>query len=612
MIAPVLIRTGWAVVVLLLASVPLVATGSYYQFMLILVFIYSVVAIGLNILTGYGGLFSLGHAALMAMGAYTSALVSKGLDTVPALAATGFHVWIGILGGTVAAAAAGALLAYPALRLKGPYLAMVTIAFGWVIWKILLEWVEVTGGELGITAIPKARLGPLVLTTPYFYYFALAAVVLAAVFQRNLVRSAYGRRLMAVKHSEIAASSVGVDVHREKVKVFVISAAFAGVGGALFAHQQNFINPDNFEFFSSVFFLLAVLFGGAGTLTGPMIGAAVLTLLPEFLHDFDRVRLIVYSVFILATLYFLPNGVAGFLRRRESTVLDPPADGPGPAPTEAALALAGADRAPRPEVEEARPPLLEVEALTKNFGGLAALKDLSFALQPGRVHAVIGPNGAGKTTLINILSGFYRPDSGVVRIDGRRVETRSMHQAARLGIARTFQTIKLFGDMTVLENVMVAFERHTGARLWDSVLRTAHGRREERRRAHDAQALIRFVGLGGYVQAQANALSHGHQRLLEIARALAVRPRILLLDEPAAGLVSEEIDALGSLIGSLCEAGMGVLLVEHRMELVTSISDQVTVIDYGEMIAQGHPASIQRDDRVIEAYLGSTGEDAEG
>ena len=354
-------RAVWLSVLVLLAAAPLAMSGTYYQFMLILVFIHAVVAIGLNILAGYGGLFSLGHAALMAMGAYTSALVSKGLEAVPTLAASGFHVWLGMVAGVIVASVFGALLAFPSLRLKGPYLAMVTIAFGWVIWKVLLEWVDVTGGELGITAIPKARMGPLVLTTSYFYYFALAVVVLAMVFQRNLIQSAYGRRLLAIKHSEIAAASVGINVYAVKVRIFVISAAFAGVGGALFAHQQNFVNPDNFQFFSSVFFLLAVLFGGAGTLVGPVIGATVLTLLPELLHGFDRIRLIVYGLFILATLYFQPNGVAGFLRRRVTTL---PGLSRETMPTEEVSAFP-MGHAPSVKADS----LIEVRSLTKAFGG---------------------------------------------------------------------------------------------------------------------------------------------------------------------------------------------------------------------------------------------------
>ncbi len=603
--APFIRKAAWIVGLSLLLIFPVVTSGTYYPFMFILVFTYSIVAIGLNILAGYGGQISLGHAALMAMGAYTSALISKSLETVQLFAATGLNVWIGIVCGTIIGGLSGAVLAYPALRLKGPYLAMVTIAFGWVIWKILLEWVAVTGGELGITAIPKARIGPLILTTPYFYYFALVAVVAGLALQRNLIMSGFGRRLQAIKHSEIAAASVGVNVHREKVKVFAISAMYAGFGGALFAHQQNFINPDSFEFFTSVFFLLAVLFGGAGTLLGPVIGAAVLTFLPELLQDFDRFRLVIYGVLILFTLYFLPNGIAGAFRRGAMTL-----EGRQP---DMDLSAARTAEAPSTILDapdkriEGKTPLLEVRNLTKSFGGLTALKDVSFDISPGEVHSVIGPNGAGKTTLINIISGFYKPEKGTILLDGKPAAITSMHSAAENGISRTFQTVKLFGDMSALENVMVGFECHSTTGLWDHLMRTKPGRAEEARHVKEALELIEFVGLKGRSQSQADSLPYGYRRLLEIARALAVRPRLLLLDEPAAGLVAEEIEALKILINSLRRSGMGLLLVEHHMELVTTISDRITVIDYGEVIAQGDPAAIQKDERVIEAYLGSKG-----
>ena len=305
-----------ALAIAVLAAIPIITGGTYYSYLGIIVFIYGIVAIGLNILTGYAGQFSLGHAAFMAMGAYTTALLTKALAPVPVFALTGLHIWLGVFCGTVVAALSGIVLAVPALRVRGPYLAMVTIAFGWVVWKILQEWVSVTGGDLGLSSVPKPQIYTLRLDTFGFYYVVLALFLLAFGLQRRLINSRFGMRVRAVKHSEIALASVGIDVYRLKIVVFVISAAFAGFGGTLFAHQQNYINPDNFQFFSSVFFLLAVLFGGAGTMQGPVIGAGALILLPEMLHDFDKYRLIVYGCMILLTLYYLPNGVMGLLARR--------------------------------------------------------------------------------------------------------------------------------------------------------------------------------------------------------------------------------------------------------------------------------------------------------
>ena len=366
-----------ALVVIALIAAPAVLPGTYYTYLAIIVFIYGIVAIGLNILAGYAGQLSLGHAALMAVGAYTTALLSKALAPVPFFTATGLHIWLGIVVGTVAAALFGALLAIPALRVRGPYLAMVTIAFGWVIFKILQEWSSVTGGDLGISGVPKPRIASLTLIIKQYYYVVLAMFIVALAAQYRLVTSQFGLRLRAMKYSEIGVASVGVNVFRVKVAVFTLSAAFAGLGGALFAHQQNYISPDNFQFFSSVFFLLAVLFGGAGTLLGPIIGAAVLTLLPEMLHDFDTYRLIVYGVFILITLYLLPNGVMGALDGRgRKTLTDRPAG-------------ASAEVAPR-WIAKAEGAMLEVRNISRSFGGLQALRNVSVQIAPGSVHALIG------------------------------------------------------------------------------------------------------------------------------------------------------------------------------------------------------------------------------
>jgi branched-chain amino acid transport system permease protein len=557
-----------AVAALLLA--PQLLGGTYYIFLLIIIFIFSIAAIGLNILGGHGGQFSLGHAALMAMGAYVSTIVSRALFSLPFFAASGLHVWIGLIVGTTVGAATGAALAYPALRVRGPYLAMVTVAFGWVVWKILQEWVSVTGGDLGIASIPKPQIGAWVLDTRHFYYIVLLLFIVSLGLQHLLMSSPIGLRIRAVKHSEIGLASVGVNVYRLKVWMFIISAAFAGCAGALFAIQQNYISPDNFQFFSSVFLLLAILFGGPGTFLGPVVGITILTLLPEFLHDFDRYRLIVYGGFILVTLYFLPRGVMGPIESRLRPGVAPRSG--RVVPVSGRVGIAGV--------------AVKLERISLNFGGLKALSRVDISLASGEVHAVIGPNGAGKTTLVNVLTGFYQPSEGRVLIDGQPRVLTSLHASARLGLARTFQTIKLFGDMSVLDHVVIGlpagYENPTD----------------------EADALIDFVGLSAFRDSPASSLAYGHRRLLEIARALATRPRLLLLDEPAAGLVQEEIAKLIDLIHTLRHSGITILLIEHHMDLVMAVSNRITVLNYGNVIARGTPTDIQGNAQVVEAYLG--------
>jgi branched-chain amino acid transport system permease protein len=557
-----------AVAALLLA--PQLLGGTYYIFLLIIIFIFSIAAIGLNILGGHGGQFSLGHAALMAMGAYVSTIVSRALFSLPFFAASGLHVWIGLIVGTTVGAATGAALAYPALRVRGPYLAMVTVAFGWVVWKILQEWVSVTGGDLGIASIPKPQIGAWVLDTRHFYYIVLLLFIVSLGLQHLLMSSPIGLRIRAVKHSEIGLASVGVNVYRLKVWMFIISAAFAGCAGALFAIQQNYISPDNFQFFSSVFLLLAILFGGPGTFLGPVVGITILTLLPEFLHDFDRYRLIVYGGFILVTLYFLPRGVMGPIESRLRPGVAPRSG--RVVPVSGRVGIAGV--------------AVKLERISLNFGGLKALSRVDISLASGEVHAVIGPNGAGKTTLVNVLTGFYQPSEGRVLIDGQPRVLTSLHASARLGLARTFQTIKLFGDMSVLDHVVIGLPAGY------------------ENPADEADALIDFVGLSAFRDSPASSLAYGHRRLLEIARALATRPRLLLLDEPAAGLVQEEIAKLIDLIHTLRHSGITILLIEHHMDLVMAVSNRITVLNYGNVIARGTPTDIQGNAQVVEAYLG--------
>ncbi len=589
----------------LIALLPLLAGSNYYLFLATLVTIYAVVGVGLNLLLGYLGQVSLGHAAFFAFGAYTAAMFGKALDGIPILKATGLHLWAGLALGVAVSALVGSAVAYPAFRVRGPYLAMVTIAFGIIVFSVLMEWTAFTGGPLGIPAIPKLHVGGWVMRGPSFYVLCLAFLALALLFQRNWVASPRGRSFQAVRQSEVAAASIGISVQGTKLSGFVLSAGLTGLAGGLFAFHQAYISPDSFEFLQSIFFVLIIIFGGKGTLLGPVVGALCLTFLPELLHRFEQFRLIVYGGLLVAVMYALPEGVVGACERwlgRQRAGSRPVthhagADDPPPAavPVEQVLGQAAGTGGRG---------LLRLEGLQMQFGGLRAVDGLDLEVQRGTIHALIGPNGAGKTTVVNLITGIYRPTAGRIVVDGQVVNGWPPHAVARAGVTRTFQNLQLFGQMSALDNVLAGSYLSSQSGLMDAAMRTPRLRRDERALGAAALTLLRETGLGHHAQTIATTLPYGQQRVLEIARALAVRPTLLLLDEPAAGLNSQEIQVIDGLIRRIRDWGVTVLLIEHHMDLVMEVSDLVTVLDYGVKIAEDTPDEVQKDDRVIEAYLG--------
>ena len=583
---------GSVLALLLIAGYFALTLNTYYVFVLASVALLAVVGIGLNVLIGLSGQMSFGHVAFYAIGAYTVAILTSQQILSFWLA---WPLAIGIN------AILGGLLALPALRVKGPYLAMITIAFAFVVEHAIIEAPGLTGGHNGIMLIPAPSLGPWLQGEQAVAILALLTVAVSLAMFAWLSRGTWGAAMRAVRDSEIAAESVGINPLVTKVVAFAVSAALAGAAGALYAPLSTFVTPSTFSFIQSILFVLVVLLGGVGTVAGPLVGALVVGLLPEVLSGLEDMRLLFFGALLLVVLWVAPGGVVGLaqslwtaLRQRFAKPANAPAAAPATAAPDVSATALARYLPQRPRVP------LAAERLVMQFGGVRAVDQLSFSTRAGAVTSLIGPNGAGKSTVLNMLSGFYRPTEGRFNLGAEPLAGRSALHIARLGVARTYQTSQLFGSLSVADNVILAMAR---GRL--GPLLGADRLRGIAQREH-AQALLHWCGFRGDPATLAADLPHVDRRLVEIARALAMDPEAVLLDEPAAGLSREDKTALANVLRRIADAGIGVLVVEHDMTLVMGISDHVVVLESGRHLAEGSPGEVQANPAVQQAYLGES------
>lgn len=579
---------GFLLFALILIIVPMNAANEYELRVFMLFLIYGIIAVGLNVLVGLTGLVSLGQAGLFALGAYAGSITAIRF---------GFDIVTASMAAALISGLFGAVLAYPTVRVRGVYLAVITIAFGIIVENVAIEWSALTGGTTGLSGIPQPNLFGIALTGYAFYAVLAVGLFAATLLIHNLMASRYGRAMRASAQSEIAARALGINVTILRTLAFVISSMLAGIAGVFYAFMNAYISPDIFTFGDSIRFLLMVILGGAGSTFGPVIGAYILTYLPEYLQQFSIWQTFAYGALLLIVMFVLPQGIMGSLDSLMKRYLPEKRQAmPVPDPQVISQRVGMLKPAQRAE--------LVTQGLTVKFGGLTALADANLRVKPGEIHALIGPNGAGKSTFVNTISGFYRPTSGSFELNGEALGGKGSHELSNLGMARTFQNTELFGEMSVLENVIVGRQRHLSYGLLHALLRAPRMRQEERAARQAAIDLLDFVGLAAYANERARFLPFGMQRRLEIARALASEPRILLLDEPAAGLTTQEIDELGEMIRKIAEFGITVLLIEHHVDLIMAVADTVTVLDYGQVIASAAPSVVQEDPRVIEAYFG--------
>jgi branched-chain amino acid transport system permease protein len=602
---------------------PYLLPGDRWVRVAALALIYIALASGLNILVGLTGLLDLGFIAFFIVGAYTTAILTVRLFTDQLGFAPESLWWlfpVSLVAALLLAGLAGAVIGYPTLRARGDYLAIMTLAFGEIVRIVSINWIELTGGSVGIRGIPPFGVGDIELVSPAAnYYVVLVMVVVMLAALAGVVASPIGRAWVAIREDELVASSMGIRTRRYKLLAYICGASIAGVTGVFFAHMQQFINPDSFTLEDNFIVLSLVILGGAGTYWGPVVGATLWIFFQAIARDWAIVqehpefRTGFLALIVIVLMILRPGGIVS--RRLKLTrtrqVNDVEARVVTGVVTEAApeaVSDAVVEQVAGPAASDGAPPgspVLVVDGVGRAFGGLTALGSVSFEVRRGEILGLMGPNGAGKSTLLNVLSGVTKPSRGTIALYGDRIDGLEADRVSVRGVARTFQTVRLFWDMTVLENLLVG--AHERLRGWVPAfaLRLPRHRHDEARALAEADALLQFTGVWDERFRRASALTYDSQRRVEIARALMTRPRLLLLDEPAAGMNETETRALAALISAIRDSGVDIVLIEHDMDLLMSVSDRIVVLDHGEVIATGTPDEVRKDPAVLEAYLGS-------